>query len=229
MILTLCSCGEKNSESETEVSSSVTEVTPQQKLLEDVSGTYDELFTVICDEKYDSVWNEKCEKIVGEEQAEISAEMLKSACTGKIYGEEAVNIYSESPESSQFDCYFINGVDKFIFDGNHISGIDESGNSVFSHDYEYVKDLSIAGAMDGYLYKTTDNDAGEFKYFLMLPDTPATTYHIEFRYGSDEESLTKYDEGKYAYWLAAGITDNYNQQMIDNVITLFVEENLSES
>lgn len=44
-----------------------------------------------------------------------------------------------------------------------------------------------------------------------------------------EESLTKYDEGKYAYWLAAGITDTYNQQMIDNVISLFVEENLSES
>lgn len=51
MIFTLCSCGEKNSESKTAVSSSVTEVTPQQKLLEDISGTYDELFTVICDDK----------------------------------------------------------------------------------------------------------------------------------------------------------------------------------
>jgi hypothetical protein len=29
-----------------------------------------------------------------------------------------------------------------------------------------------------------------FKYVFLCPDTPATTYHIEFRYGSDLTTAT---------------------------------------
>ena len=82
--------------------------------------------------------------------------------------------------------------------------------------------------MDGYLYETADEDAGEFRYFFMMPDTPATTYHLEFRYGSDVDALTQYAEGPYAYWLAAGFPVDANEEMIRNVITLFCEENLAE-
>ena len=181
---------------------------------------------MICDPQYDQIWLDKCEAIVGADMAGQCADMLKSACTGTIYGEDAIAAYTD-PETAQFDCYFINGVKQFVFDGNQISGIDESGNEVFSHKYSYVEDFSISGMLDGYLYETADADAGEFRYFVMLPDTPASTFHIEFRYGSDKDALKEYAEGPYAYWLAAGIPANRDDALIDNVIGLFAEENLA--
>ncbi len=235
MALSLCSCGAKEETPESTASSQTTssqtteavkELSPAEQLLEDVRGTYDELFTVICDPKYDQIWLDKCEAIVGADMAEMCADMLKSACTGNLYGEDAVKAY-DNPEEAQFDCYFINGVHQFVFDGSHISGLDENGNEVFSHEYAFVKDFSLGGVMDGYLYETSDADAGEFQYFVMFPDTPSTTYHIEFRYGSDAEAMTLYDEGPLAYWLAAGIPADRDQQLIENVIQLFCEENLA--
>ena len=196
-------------------------------LLEDISGTYDELFTTICDPAYDQIWLDNCTAIVGEDGAEEAAEMLKAACTGTLYGEEAIAAYGDNPESAVFDCYFIEGVSQFTFEGNYIAGYDEDGNTVFANEYHYVQDLSISGMLDGYLYETDAEDAGEFKYFLILPDTPATTYHIEFRYGSDIDALAEYAEGPYAYWLAAGILVDHDQQMIEDVIALFCEENLA--
>ena len=89
--------------------------------------------------------------------------------------------------------------------------------------------LSLAGMMDGYLYETADADAGEFRFFYMMPDTPATTYHLEFRYGSDVDALAQYNEGPYAYWLAAGFPADADAAMIESVITLFCEENLAEA
>ena len=231
MGLSLCACGaESSSDSESassQESEAAKELTNAEQLLEDVNGTYDELFTVICDPQYDQIWLDKCEAIVGADMAEMCADMLKTACTGTLYGEEAVSTYTD-PETAQFDCYFINGVHQFVFDGSHISGLDEKGGEVFSHEYAYVKDLSLGGMMDGYLYETSDENAGEFRYFLMMPDTPASTYHIEFRYGSDEDALAKYNEGAYAYWLAAGIPVNRDNALIENVIGLFAEENLAD-
>ena len=53
-------------------------------LFADLTGTYDELFTVICDPKYDQIWLDSCAAIVGAENAPMYAQMLKSACTGTI-------------------------------------------------------------------------------------------------------------------------------------------------
>lgn len=198
-----------------------------QQLLHDVSGTYEELFPVICDPQYDSLWLEDCTAIVGEEMAPMCADMLKSACVGTLYGPEAAEAYADDPENAQFDCFFINGVSRFVFDGNHISGTDENGEEVFGYDYTYSGPLSIAGMMDGYLYETDAEEAGEFRYFFMLPDTPGSTYHIEFRYGSDAEALAQYDEGAYAYWLAAGFPADHDEQLVEDVIALFTEENLA--
>ena len=154
MGLSLCACGaESSSESDSaasETTEAASEQTPSGQLLEDVKGTYDELFTVICDPQYDQIWLDKCEAIVGVDKAEMCADMLKKACTGTLYGEDAVNAYPD-PESAQFDCYFINGVHQFVFDGSHISGLDEKGSEVFSHEYTYVKDFALGGMMDGYL------------------------------------------------------------------------------
>ena len=177
---------------------------PALQLLEDVSGTYDELFTVICDEQYDQIWLDACMPFSGEDQAEMFAGMLKSACTGTLYGEEAIAAYGEG--DAQFDCYFIEGVHQFVFDGTTISGVDEEGNEVFRHEYEPAGELSIGGMLDGFLYETADEDAGAFTYFLMLPDTPATTQHIEFRYGENVEDLEKYNEGPWPTgWLQASL------------------------
>ena len=71
------------------------------------------------------------------------------------------------------------------------------------------------------------DDAGDFTYFFFRDDTMETTYHIEFRYGSDLAALQQYMKGQYAYWLAAGIDANADAETIDNVIALFCTENLS--
>ena len=200
---------------------------PALVLLEDVKGTYEELFTVICSPEYDDLWLSNCTALVGEEMAEDAAAMLKAACTGTIYGEEAVEAYGDGSEGAQFDCFFTEGVHTLTFDGNVISGADENGEEVFSHTYVPAGEFSLGDMMDGYLYESEDADAGEFTYFLMMPDTPESTYHLEFRYGSDKDALAEYNVGPYAYWLAAGIPVDCGDQMIEDVIALFCEENLS--
>ena len=223
MALTLGACSSGGGEEAAQE-----QLSPADQLLVDVSGTYDELFTVICDPQYDQLWIDDCAAVVGEDMAADVADMLKAACTGTIYGDEAAAAYAENPEAVQFDCSFINGLAQITFDGNTISGVGADGNQVFSHEYAYVQDLQLGGMMDGYLYATEDADAGEFTYFFMMPDTPASTYHIEFRYGSDIDALTQYAEGPYAYWLAAGILTDADDQMIQDVIGLFCEENLAD-
>ncbi|MBR2572314.1 MAG: hypothetical protein IKE30_09365 [Clostridia bacterium] len=198
------------------------------QLLEDVKGTYVALFPVITAPEYDQIWLDPCIEAVGEEAAPDVAEALKSACSGTIYGQEAIDAFGDGSNGAQFDCLFINGVDRITFDGAVITGTFE-GEEVFSHEYAYVGPLSLAGMMEGYLYETADEDAGEFRYFYMMPDTPATTYHLEFRYGSDADALAQYNEGPYAYWLAAGFPEDADEEMISSVITLFCEENLAEA
>ena len=197
-------------------------------LLEAVRGTYEALFPVITSPDYDQLWLDPCKAALGEEAAPAGADMLKAACSGTIYGQDAVDIYGDGRNGAQFDCLFINGVDQITFDGTVISGTLE-GNEVFRHEYVYAGPLSLGGMMDGFLYKTEDADAGEFRYFFMMPDTPDTTYHLEFRYGSDPDALTLYNAGPYAYWLAAGFPVDADEEMIKNVITLFCEENLAEA
>ena len=195
-------------------------------LLEAIKGTYEALFPVITVPAYDQLWLDPCVAALGEEMGPAAAEMLKAACNGTIYGQEAIDAFGDGSNGAQFDCLFINGVTHITFDGSTISGTDENGNPVFSHAYAYAGRLSLAGMMEGYLYETADADAGEFRYFYMMPDTPETTYHLEFRYGSDADALAAYSEGPYAYWLAAGFPMDADEEMIRNVITLFCEENL---
>jgi hypothetical protein len=76
-----------------------------------------------------------------------------------------------------------------------------------------------------FIYKSTDNNDDEFKYFFICPDNPKDTYHIEFRYGSDEKELPDFLTGKYAYWMAAGVLEN-NDKQCEESIRLFIKENL---
>ena len=198
-------------------------------LLEDVKGTYEPLFPVITDPEYDQIWLEPLAAVVGESNAPVYAEYLKAACSGTLYGQDAVNAFGDGSGGAQFDCLFINGISAITFDGARISGADADGNEVFSHEYAYAGTLSLGGMMEGFLYETADADAGEFRYFFMMPDTPASTYHLEFRYGSDTEALALYNDGPYAYWLAAGFPVDADERLIQDVIGLFCLENLDYS
>ena len=77
-----------------------------------------------------------------------------------------------------------------------------------------------------YTAEYVDEDAGMFQYFAFSPDTPETTYHLEFRYADNTDDLQNWFEGNYAYWNAAAISKDYDEEMMDNCIELFCSENL---
>jgi len=191
-----------------------------------LTGTYDELWKVAFQEKYNDAWLNGCKEYVGEENAQAAVDKLKTSMSGTIIGKDAVDEYTKNPDSTKYCCDFINGVSEITFDGNKISGTDEDGNEVFSHTYTFV---GYNEDMGFYEYKSEDENAGEFTYFLLRSDTPASTYHIELRYGSDLDELVKKDSGNYAYWMAAGIIKDSDDATVTNAINLFCRENLSAS
>ncbi|MDO4324174.1 MAG: hypothetical protein Q4C61_16800 [Lachnospiraceae bacterium] len=194
-----------------------------QQLLLDLQGTYQELWPVVLADEYRQVWLDASAELVGEENAEGAVEKMASMVTGTVTGEEAVEAYKDG--NMAYCCDFLQDVEQFTFDGTTISGVDEGGNELFSHSYHYVGMEEIRGL---YVYESDDADSGEFTYFCMAPDTMETTWHIEFRYGSDLEALGQYDAGEYAYWLASGISVDHTEEDAKNSIILFCTENLSE-
>ncbi|MDO4306828.1 MAG: hypothetical protein Q4C77_08335 [Eubacteriales bacterium] len=194
-----------------------------EQLLLDLEGTYQELWPVVLADEYKQLWLDDSVELVGKENAESAVDMMASMVTGTLTGEDAVAAYQDG--SMAYCCAFLQDVEQFTFDGTTISGVDADGNELFSHSYHYVGMEEIRGL---YIYESDDADSGEFTYFCMAPDTMDTTWHIEFRYGSDLDALGQYDAGTYAYWLASGISVDYTQEDIENCIQLFCTENLSE-
>ncbi len=194
-----------------------------EKLLVDLKGSYRELWPVILADDYKQLWLDDSAKLVGEDNAEGAVEKMSSMVTGTVIGEDAVEKYADG--GMAYCCEFMQGVNEFTFDENTISGVDADGNELFRHTYHYIGMEDIRGL---YIYESDDADSGEFTYFCMAPDTMATTWHIEFRYGSDLEALGKYDADKYAYWLASGISTDCTESDISSCIELFCTENLSE-
>lgn len=192
------------------------------QLMEALDGTYVPLFPVFA--QYMDVWVDQAASIVGDEEAEQTAEMLLGSCMGELTGPEAVEAYASDPESAVFNCDFPEGVATLAFDGGTAGGYDADGGEVFSHAYEY---LCYAPAVDFYVFQTADEDAGEFRYFVSRSDTTEGTYHIEFRFGSDLDDLLSYYDGAYAYWLGAGIAADYTDELAAADIELFVSENLA--
>lgn len=195
-----------------------------EQLLTDLKGTYQELWPVILADEYNQLWLDDSAAIVGDDNAEAAVEKMSSMVTGTVTGEEAVETYKDG--NMAYDCDFLQDVDQFTFDGTTISGSDKDGKELFKHTYHYESMEETRGL---YIYESDDADSGEFTYFCIAPDTMDTTWHIEFRYGSDLDALGQYDAGDYAYWLAAGISTDYTQEDIENCIQLFCTENLSEA
>lgn len=201
--------------------------------------TYSNLFDVILSDEYNDIWEAHCKALVGEENTEAAVTMLKSFISGDLYGDEAVAAYGDGSDGFIFDCWYLADVQSFTMNGSEITIHKNDGTSE-THSYQYLGTYQIGAdetmtwggetfcpAFDCEVYQATD-DAGEFTYFFFRDDTMATTYHIEFRYGSDLTALQQYMAGPYAYWLAAGIDANADAETIDNVIALFCTENLSE-
>ena len=195
-----------------------------QQLLVDLTGSYQELWPVILADEYTQTWLDDCAALVGEDNAQAAYDKLSSMVTGTLIGEDAVEAYADG--NGVYDCEFQQGVATLEFDGDksEIKGYDADGNELFDHSYHYVGMEEIRGL---YEFATDDADAGEFTYFCIAPDTSATTYHIELRYGSSLEELGQYDAGPYAYWLGSGIATDCDQTMIENCIELFCNENLA--
>ena len=196
------------------------------QLLNDLTGSYQELWPVILADEYQQTWLDDCTALVGEENAEAAFEKLSSMVTGDVYGEDAVEAYANG--GGAYFCGFTNDLATLTFDGetSTISGTDKDGNELFSHTYHYIGMEPVHGL---YEFESDDADSGEFTYFAFAPDTMETTYHLEFRYAEDLDDLQSWYEGNYAYWNAAAIAEDYDQATMENVIELFVTENLSEA
>ena len=176
--------------------------------LSSIGGTYVELFPELSKPEYRQIWIDAVTPLVGAENA------------------EATEKYAADPNSMAFDCYFLGGVQKFVMDGSIITGLDAEGKEIFSHSYQAMDVENENGFL---FYQSEDENSGEFTYFAFSPDSMETTYHLEFRYAEDINDLQSWFEGNYAYWNAAGIAENYNLETMQNVIELFVTENLSSA
>lgn len=189
-----------------------------------IGGTYVELFPELSKPEYRSLWTAAAAPLVGEENAEAATDMLLGMCTAEIYGPEAAEKYAADPNAMAFDCYFLGGVKTFVIDGHTITGLDDQGKEVFSHTYDAMNVDNENGFI---FYKSQDEGSGQFSYFAFSPDSMDTTYHLEFRYAQEESDLQSWFEGNFAYWNAAAIAADYDQATMENVINLFVQENLA--
>ena len=64
------------------------------QLLNDLTGSYQELWPVILADEYKQTWLDDCTALVGEDNAEAAFEKLSSMVTGDVYGEDAVKAYA---------------------------------------------------------------------------------------------------------------------------------------
>ncbi len=200
--------------------------------------TYVSLFDGIISDQWTPVWVDYVAAVVGEDSAAAVTAGLQAAITSSLYGEAAVEAFADGGYA--FDCAFINGAQSFTFQDDTVTIMKTDGSSE-THTYEYLgqysigetetmlyqgMEISMAFPVD--VYKSTD-EAGEFNYFLLREDTMEETYHIEFRYGRDLEELQGYLVGPYAYWLAAGIDEDADEDTTRRVIALFCLENMDYS
>ena len=230
---------ESDSEAEAETEASSDDFGVWTALAGDNGTTYPNLFKVILSDEDYSYWYDYSAAVVGEDNAKSTVDYLRSFISADIYGDEAVAAYADA-DSFLFDCWYLNDVDTFTFKDDTAT-ITKTDGSSETHTYEYLGVYQIGEgetmkyqgqefcpAFDVDVYKSTD-DAGDFTYFLFRDDTMETTYHTEFRYGDDLDELQKYLEGKYAYWLSAGISQDPDKATLENVISLFCLENMDYS
>ncbi len=202
--------------------------------LSEVIGDYQPLFEgAPFNAEYDHYWHDFTAAVVGESAADDTVAYMKTSVGAQGYGDNA--------NAPNFFCGFACDVAVISFggtDGKTVTYTKTDGSSATYH-YAFVKEAAATGrygdfdmVMSGNLFKATEENAGEFQYLLMFPDTPATTYHLEFRYGDTEENVENLLEGPYAYWVGSAIQSSAlneaDEDTIQKAISLFVVENLAE-
>lgn len=85
------------------------------QLLNDLTGSYQELWPVILADEYKQTWLDDCTALVGEDNAEAAFEKLSSMVTGDVYGEDAVKAYANG--GGAYFCGFTNDLATLTFDG----------------------------------------------------------------------------------------------------------------
>lgn len=85
------------------------------RLLNDLTGSYQELWPVILADEYKQTWLDDCTALVGEENAEAAFEKLSSMVTSDVYGEDAVEAYANG--GGAYFCGFTNSLATLTFDG----------------------------------------------------------------------------------------------------------------
>lgn len=176
-LLSAVGCGQQSAStasSASSVSSSVassasaSQVMDAEDYLSGISGTYVELFPEMAKSEYRNLWIDAATPLVGEDNAESATDMLLGMCMAEPYGEEAVEKYAADPDSTAFNCYFLGGVEKFVMNGDTITGLDAQGQEVFAHTYQK---LDVDNENSFLFYQSEDADSGEFTYFAFAPDT----------------------------------------------------------
>ena len=205
-----------------------------ESFLSRLIGTYQPLFEgATLNSEYDHYWKEYAAAVVGASSADETVAYVKGSINAPGYGKEAV--------PPNFYCGFADGVTRITFggeDGKTVTYTREDGKTV-THTYAYVKETAAVGkygeydmAMPGYLYQAQELPQDEFQYLLMFPDTPDTTFHLEFRYADTEENVVNLLDGPYGYWVGSAIQTSAlteeNEDTLQKVISLFVVENLAE-
>ena len=101
--------------SETTSAAADENVAAAAQLLNDLTGSYQELWPVILADEYQQTWLDDCTALVGEENAEAAFEKLSSMVTGDVYGEDAVEAYANG--GGAYFCGFTNDLATLTFDG----------------------------------------------------------------------------------------------------------------
>lgn len=189
--------------------------------LKGLEGSYIELFSqeTCLNPKFDNFWKSEALKYVDTSKADSMIAFFQERCQGTKIGAEAV-AYNKQNDYMLFCCAFLQGVKHIEVRDYRISGYDSNRKQLFSHKYHFAE----KDANGNYIFESDDNNQDEFHYFWFMPDSPKSTYHIEFRYGNDKKQLSQLLEGKYAFWMAAGVRENHEDEW-RNSIALFVEEN----
>ena len=224
--LSLAACGNKKADSQSTVSSvppteSVKQERPAGDLyIESVPGTYTGLFDIVCTPEYYDVWVGQIATFVGETDAPSLADQLQMILTSRPAGEAETSTVNDGGPI-ETNGYFICGLDKLTIDGHTISGTDADGNTIFSHNYEFIG----TDDMGFYEYKSADDGSGPFTYFLFVPSkTMERSWHLELRYGEYLDSLRQPVSPEYGSWIAYAIDIGYNQSTAENAIANIVAD-----
>ena len=188
----------------------------------ELKGSYVELFSqnTCLNPKFQQLWKSEASKYIDDSKVDSALSAIQGVCQGTRIGEDAV-AYNKRNGSMQFCCAFLQGINRFDIKGHRILGYDSNNKMIFSHKYHFLE----TDANGNYIFESDDKNDDEFRYFWFMPDSPKSTFHIEFRYGNDKALLSQIMDGKYAFWMAAAVRERKENEW-RNGIVLFVNERL---